>query len=60
MTTTRYWCELAWLGGSQATPGVVIEVAGGRIVSVASGRATPPRRCHRVARAYPSGARQRA
>ena len=42
--TSSYWCELAWLGGSQATPGVVIEVAGGRIVSVASGRATPPRR----------------
>ena len=41
--TIRYWCELAWLGGRQATPGVVIEVAGGRILSVASGRATPPR-----------------
>ena len=43
MTTTRYWCELAWLGGSEATPGVVIEVAGDRIVSVASGPANPPR-----------------
>ena len=43
MTATRFWCELAWLGGSQATPGVVIEVAGDRIVSVASGRATAPR-----------------
>ena len=41
--TTRYWCELAWLGGSRATPGVVIEVAGGRIISVSAGRATPPR-----------------
>jgi len=41
--TSRYWCELAWLGGAQATPGVVIEVAGSRMVSVASGRATAPR-----------------
>ena len=40
---TRYWCELAWLGGSGATHGVVIEVDGDRIVSVASGRPAPPR-----------------
>ena len=42
--TTRYWCELAWLGGPEAAPGVVIEVDGDRIVSVASGRGSPPRR----------------
>ena len=41
--TTRYWCEMAWLGGPRATPGVVIDVRGDRIVSVASGHASPPR-----------------
>ena len=40
--TTLYWCELAWLGGPEASPGVVIEVDGERIVSVASGLASPP------------------
>ena len=40
--TTRYWCELAWLGGPEATPGVLIEVGSDRIVSVSSGRAAPP------------------
>ncbi|MEQ1872473.1 MAG: formimidoylglutamate deiminase [Ilumatobacteraceae bacterium] len=33
---SRYWCELAWVGGEQATPGVLIEVAGDRIASVAA------------------------
>ena len=41
--STRYWCELAWLGGPRATPGVVIEVEGDRIVAVSPGRASPPR-----------------
>ena len=41
--TARYWCELAWLGGPKATPGVVIEVDDDRIVSVVSGRVSPPR-----------------
>lgn len=40
---TRYWCELAWLGGSTAIPGVVIEVERGRINSVTSDQVTPPR-----------------
>ena len=41
--TTGYWCELAWLGGPKATPGVLIEVDGDRIVSVTSGQVSPPR-----------------
>lgn len=40
--TARYWCELAWLGGSRAEPGVVIEVDGDRIADVASGVRTRP------------------
>ena len=39
---TRYWCELAWLGGPRATPGVVIEVDGDRIIGVDPGQAAPP------------------
>ena len=39
---TTYWCELAWLGGERAEPGVVIEVDGERIGSVAVGVASPP------------------
>jgi formiminoglutamate deiminase len=39
---TDYWCELAWLGGEQAEPEVVIEVAADRIESVAAGVASPP------------------
>ena len=40
--TARYWCERAWLGGSRADAGVVIEVEGDRIGSVAAGvRARP-------------------
>ena len=39
---TSYWCELAWLGGERAEQGVVIEVAEGRITSLATGVATPP------------------
>ena len=34
--TVQYWCELAWLGGPQAEPGVVITVEGDRIVAVAA------------------------
>ncbi|MYC85206.1 MAG: formimidoylglutamate deiminase [Acidimicrobiia bacterium] len=40
--SSRYWCELAWLGGPSATPGVVIEVEGDRIAGVSSGHASPP------------------
>ena len=31
---TTYWCEWAWLGGDEATPGVALEVAGDRLASV--------------------------
>ncbi len=34
---SRYWCELAWLGGEQAEQGVLIEIDGERIESVARG-----------------------
>ena len=40
--TERYWCELAWLGGSRAVRGVVIDVDGDRISAVSSHVATPP------------------
>lgn len=40
--SSRYWCELAWLGGPSATPGVVIEVDGDRIADVTPGHASPP------------------
>jgi len=36
------WCELAWLGGERAEPGVVIELDGERIASVTTGVASPP------------------
>lgn len=37
-----YWCELAWLGGSVATSGVLVEVDGDRISSLAAGVPCPP------------------
>ena len=36
------WCELAWLGGEQAEAGVLIELDGERIGSVATGVGDPP------------------
>ena len=39
---TRYWCELAWLGGPGATRGVVIEVENRRIRAIATDRFPPP------------------
>lgn len=36
------WCELAWLGGERADPGVLIELDAERIASVATGVASPP------------------
>ena len=39
---TRYWCELAWLGGPRVTPGVVIDVDGDRVSAVTPGQAVPP------------------
>ncbi len=37
---SRLWCELAWLGGERAEPGVVLEIDSDRIVAVSSG--APP------------------
>jgi formiminoglutamate deiminase len=37
-----WWCELAWLGGSSAAAGVLVEVAGDRITAVRAGVAQPP------------------
>jgi formiminoglutamate deiminase len=37
----KLWCELAWLGGERAEPGVLVEVNGERIGSVESGVAPP-------------------
>ncbi|MET0128385.1 MAG: amidohydrolase family protein, partial [Solirubrobacterales bacterium] len=39
--TDAYWCELAWLGGERAEPGVAIEVEAGRFASVTAGVAAP-------------------
>ena len=33
----RYWCELAWLGGEQPEPGIVIEIEDGLITAVGPG-----------------------
>jgi formiminoglutamate deiminase len=43
-----YWCELAWLGGFRAEPGVVVEVEGERIAGI-SRAATPPPGSERLA-----------
>jgi formiminoglutamate deiminase len=40
--TNAFWCELAWLGGERAEPGVLIELEGERIASVTAGVASPP------------------
>src|ERR687897_1969084 len=39
---TALWCELAWLGSEHAEEGVMIELEGERIASVATGVASPP------------------
>ena len=38
---SSYWCELAWCGGEEAEPGVVIETDGERISAVGSSAAPP-------------------
>ena len=38
---TRLWCELAWLGGEGAEPGVLLQVEGERLVRVAPGVQAP-------------------
>ena len=40
---TALWCELAWLGGERAEPGVLLEVEGDRIASVDAAARRPPR-----------------
>ena len=39
---TSYWCELAWLGGDRAEPGVLVEVEQGRVSSLELGVASAP------------------
>jgi formiminoglutamate deiminase len=39
---TALWCEVAWLGSEHAEEGVMIELEGERIASVATGVASPP------------------
>jgi formiminoglutamate deiminase len=46
---SRLWCELAWLGGEWATAGVLIELDGDRIASVASDVLEPPADAERLA-----------
>jgi formiminoglutamate deiminase len=41
-THRTLWCELAWLGGDAPEPGVVLDIAGERIVAVSAGVAVPP------------------
>jgi len=38
---TAYWCELAWLGGPGAEPGVLVEIEDGRITGVIRGIPAP-------------------
>jgi formiminoglutamate deiminase len=38
---SRLWCELAWLGGARAEPGVALDVEDGRIVRVETGVPEP-------------------
>ncbi len=38
---TRLWCELAWLGGERAEPGVLLEVEGERLRGVEAGVEAP-------------------
>ena len=40
--TDAYWCELAWLGGDSAEPGVLVAVDGDRIAAVTAGVPAPP------------------
>jgi formiminoglutamate deiminase len=40
--TTSFWCEYAWLGGDQATAGVLLSVDGDRVSDVATSIAAPP------------------
>jgi formiminoglutamate deiminase len=46
---SRYWCELAWLGGERAEHGVLIEISAPNIRSVEYGIASPPEGADRLA-----------
>ena len=39
---TEFWCELAWLGGTAATPSVLLRVHDGRLAAIEAGVACPP------------------
>jgi formiminoglutamate deiminase len=43
-----FWCELAWLGGTEPASGVVIELSDGLITSVAAGHPVPPAGAERL------------
>ncbi len=50
MSARRWWCRLAWLGGPDATPGVVLEAgADGLLSAVTTGVAVPPDGADRLA-----------
>ena len=48
MSSSTYWCELAWLGGERAEHGVVVEVEGDRIAAVGAGDPEPPAGAERL------------
>ena len=39
---TKYWCQLAWLGGETVVPGVVIRTLDGAITEMAEEVIMPP------------------
>jgi cytosine/adenosine deaminase-related metal-dependent hydrolase len=41
VSTVRYWCEYAWLGGTSVTASVLIETSGGWITGVTAGAVQP-------------------
>lgn len=45
----RYWCELAWLGGSNVSTGVVLDVSGDRITTRTTDVLSPPAGALRLA-----------
>ncbi|MCA1695352.1 MAG: amidohydrolase family protein, partial [Actinobacteria bacterium] len=45
---STYWCELAWLGGVEPVAGVLLELAGERIVTVRAGVSTVPGHARRL------------
>lgn len=45
---STFWCELAWLGGSEPQPGVLVEVEGALIRRVTTGVQRPPVEAERL------------